>query len=139
MAFRVFLDANILLDFLLKRPEYDPARQLIAWAVEGRIAAFISPSVVHITGYWLTKVYKSDKAKELLLSLLADIRVIDIGHVTTINALFSKMVDLEDAMQYYTAIQHQIDYFVSRDKVLQKASIPLLPVCSPEEFLEYNQ
>ena len=139
MAFRVFLDANILLDLTLNRPGYEPARRLIEWAVEGKIEAYITPAVVHIVGYWLTKVYKSAVAKDLLLSLLADVQVIDIGHETTISALHSKMVDIEDALQYYTAIHHRLDYFLSRDKGLQKAAIPSLPVCSPEEFLKYNQ
>ena len=139
MAFRIFLDANILLDFTLKRPAYESARQLIAWAVEGRVEAFVTPAVVHITGYWLTKVYKADMAKKLLLSLLADIQVIDIGHETTIHALHSKMIDIEDALQYYTALHHRLDYFISRDKGLQKAAIPILPVYSPEDFLKYNQ
>lgn len=138
MAFRVFLDANILLDFTLKRPGYEPARRLIEWAVEGRVEAYITPAVVHIVGYWLTKAYKSAVAKELLLALLADIQVIDIGHETTLNALHSKMADIEDALQYYTALHHRLDYFLSRDKGLLKTAIPSLPVCTPEEFLKNN-
>ncbi len=138
MAFRIFLDANILLDFTLKRNEYESSRKLMEWAVRGRVQAFITPSIVHIAGYWLTKAYGHAKAKELLLTLLADIQVIDIGHEITINALHSKMTDREDALQYYTAIHHKLDYFITRDKGLQKAAIPVLPVCSPEEFLESN-
>jgi predicted nucleic acid-binding protein len=138
MAFRIFLDANILLDFTLKRTEYENARKLIEWAVKGRVQAYITPSIVHIAGYWLTKAYGPGKAKELLLTLLADIQVIDIGHEITINALLSKIVDIEDALQYYTALHHKLDYFITRDKGLRKAAIPGLPVFSPEEFLEDN-
>lgn len=139
MAFRIFLDANMILDFALQRPEYESARQLIGRVVEGKVEAFVTPAVVHIAGYWLTKAYKSGIAKEILLSLLADIQVIDIGHETTINALHSKMTDIEDALQYYTALHHRLDYFISRDKGLQKAAIPSLPVCSPATFLKYDQ
>jgi predicted nucleic acid-binding protein len=139
MAFRIFLDANILLDFTLKRDDYGNARKLIEWAVKGRVQGFITPSIVHITGYRLTKAYGHVKAKELLLALLADIQVIDIGHEITINALFSRIADIEDALQYYTALHHKLDYFITRDKVLRKAAIPILPVFSPEEFLEANK
>src|ERR1700761_358138 len=48
MAFRVFLDANILLDFALKRPEYESARKLIEWVVEGRVEAYVTPSIIHV-------------------------------------------------------------------------------------------
>lgn len=136
MAFRIFLDANILLDFTLKREAYPVARKILEQAVNGQVQAFITPSIVHIVGYWLTKAYGNTKAKELLLTLLADVTVIDIDHEITLAALHSKIKDIEDALQYYTAIHHKVDYFISRDKDLQKVSIPPLPVYTPDEFLK---
>lgn len=136
MASRVFLDANILLDFTLKREAYPVARKLIELAIKGQIQAFITPSIVHIVGYWLTKAYGNARAKELLLTLLADVRVVDINHEITITALHSKIKDIEDALQYYTAIHHKVDIFISRDKDLQRAAIPTLPVYAPDEFLK---
>jgi predicted nucleic acid-binding protein len=136
MAFKIFLDANVLLDFTLKRKDYEVSRVLIEFAVGGRVQAFITPSIIHIAGHWLTKAYGSPKAKELLLTLLADIQIIDIGHEITLNALHSKMNDIEDAMQYYTALHHKLDYFISRDKGLKKSAIAVLPVFSPEEFIK---
>ncbi len=136
MASRVFLDANILLDFILKREAYPVARKIMELAINGQIQAFITPSIVHIVGYWLTKAYGNAKAKELLLTLLADVGVIDIGHEITLTALHSKIKDIEDALQYYTAIHHKVDIFISRDKDLQKAAIPTLPVYTPDEFLK---
>lgn len=136
MASRVFLDANILLDFTLKREGYEPSKKILEAAIKGRLKAFITPSIVHIVGYWLTKAYGNAKAKELLLALLADVTVIDITHTITLNALHSKIKDIEDALQYYTAIDHELDYFITQDKELQKESIPALPVYSPEEFLK---
>ena len=135
MASKVFLDANILLDFTLKRDEYEQSRKIIEVAVNGTIQAFITPSIVHIAGYWLTKAYGNAKAKELLLTLMADVTVIDLPHEIVLNALHSKITDIEDALQYYTAVHHKLDYFISRDKQLQKQSIPGLPVYTPAEFL----
>ncbi|MEO7529981.1 MAG: PIN domain-containing protein [Sediminibacterium sp.] len=135
MAFKVFLDANILLDFILKREDYEQSKTIIELAVSGDIQAFITPSIVHIVGYWLTKSYGNAKAKELLLTLLADVTVIDLPHEIAVNALHSKINDIEDALQYYTAIHHKLDYFISRDKQLQKQSIPVLSVYTPDEFL----
>ena len=136
MASKVFLDANILLDFALKRDNYKVAKQIISLAITRNIQAFITPSIVHIVGYWLTKAYGSTKAKELLLTLLADVQVIDISHEITLTALHSKITDIEDALQYYTAIHHKLDYFISRDKALQKTAIPVLPIYTPDEFIK---
>ena len=135
MAYKVFLDANILLDFTLKRNEYEQSKQIIEKVIGGTIHAFITPSIIHIVGYWLTKVYGNVKAKEILLTLMADVTVIDLPHEHVLNALHSKITDIEDALQYYTAIHHKLDYFVSRDVQLQKQSMPLLPVCTPQELL----
>ena len=136
MASRVFLDANVLLDFTLKRASYEVSRRLISLIVDGQLQGYITPSIVHIIGYWLTKSYGSNKARELILLLLADIRVIDMNHEVTLNALHSKITDIEDALQYYTALHHKLDYFISMDKKLQKSSIPNLPVFTPEQFLK---
>ncbi len=135
MAFKVFLDANVLLDFLLQRENADPAKKIIERAVEGKIAACISPSILHIAGYWLSKEYGAAKAKQLLTTLLADVRIIDCDHDTATMALQSAISDIEDALQYFTAINHRLTHFISSDKKLKKAAIPQLPVCTPEEFL----
>ena len=135
MASKVFLDANILLDFTLKRDEYEQSKQIIELVINGTIQAFFTPSIIHIVGYWLTKAYGNAKAKEMLLTLMADVTVIDLPHEIVLNALHSKITDIEDALQYYTAIHHKLDYFVSRDKQLQKQSIPILPVYTPQDLL----
>ena len=136
MASRVFLDANIILDFTLKRESYQVAREIMNLVVNGQVQAFVTPSIIHIIGYWLTKEYGNAKAKELLLTILSDVTIIDINHDITITALHSKIKDIEDALQYYTAIHHNMDFFISRDKELQKEAIPALPVYSPLEFLK---
>ena len=63
------------------------SQKIIELVVEGRIHAYITPSIVHILGYWLSKAYGTVKAKEILLTLLIDIQVIDISHEITVNAL----------------------------------------------------
>jgi predicted nucleic acid-binding protein len=135
MASKIFVDANVLLDFSLKRDNYSVSKQLIKLIIDGELQAFITPSIVHITGYWLTKAYGADKAKQILLQLLTDIQVIDCNHAVAINALNSKMTDIEDALQYYTALHHKINFFITEDKDLQKLAIPNLPVYSSQDFL----
>lgn len=135
MAFKVLLDANVLLDFMLKRADYGTAKTLLQLAIQRKVQAFVTPSILHITAYWLTKAYGSPKAKELLLTLLSDVQVIDASHEMAVAAIHSKIGDIEDALQYYTAIHHKLDYVISRDRALQKAALPSLPVLSPEEIV----
>jgi predicted nucleic acid-binding protein len=136
MASKIFINANVLLDFTLKRAHYAGAKQIFELAVNGQVYAFITPSIVHIAGYWLTKAYGLMEAKDISLTLLAEVHVIDITHGITLIALHSKISDIEDALQYYTAIHHSVDYFILEDKKLQKESIPVLPVYTPKEFIK---
>jgi len=139
MASKVFLDANILLDLTLKRKGYNEAKEIFNLAVNSYIKIYITSSIVTITGHWLTKAYGASKAKEILLTLLIDVSVIDTPHEIVLMALHSKINDIEDSLQYYTAIENKLDYFISRDIKLKKESIPALPVVSPLELLkEFN-
>jgi predicted nucleic acid-binding protein len=139
MAFRVFLDAGVLLDFTLKRERYAAARRLIEWMMEGRVEAYVTPAVIQETARWLKKAYGGGSAKELILALLADVIVIDGGHTVAVSALHSDMGDMDEALSYYTALHHKLDYFITRDEDLPRAAIPVLPVCTPEEFIIKNQ
>jgi len=136
MAFKVFLDANILLDLTLQREQYSVSKKILELASDGSLQLFITPAIVHVIAYWLTKAYGKQKTKELILSLLTDVKVIDANHEVVINAVYSKMDDIEDALQYFTAMQHKLDYFLTRDKLLKKMGIPALPVYTPEDFLK---
>jgi predicted nucleic acid-binding protein len=132
----IFLDANIILDQALKRsPHYDLTRQLFQCIVRNEYRAFTSPSIIHIIGYWLKKVYGITDARNILLTLLNDVRVLEQNHEIAIQALHSTIPDIEDALQYHTAIHHKIDCFVSRDNALRKMQSTVLPIVTPEELL----
>jgi predicted nucleic acid-binding protein len=135
MASKVFADANLLLDFTLKRENYEAAREMICHSIDGVIQIYITPYVLHIAAYWTTKTYGSAKSKLILLALLADVQIIDCDHATALVAINSNMNDIEDALQYYTALKFGMDYFISSDKNLKKTAIPQLPVYTAAEFL----
>lgn len=139
MAYRVFLDVSVLLDFTLKGGGYDTSRELMAWAVNGRIQAYVTPAVLQEAGRRLRQVYGPDQAKRLLLALVAEVSVIDSGHTVVVSALHSAMSDREEALSYYTALNHRLDYFITQDKKLCSVAVPTLPVCTPEEFLISNR
>jgi hypothetical protein len=62
--------------------------------------------------------------------------MIDTPKEIVIQSLHSKMNDIEDALQYYTAMHHKIPYFISNDKKLKKESINTLPVYTSSEFVK---
>ena len=40
---------------------------------------------------------------------MADVTVIGLPHEIVLNALHSKITDIEDALQYYTAVHHKLE------------------------------
>jgi len=136
MAFKIFLDANTVLDFALQRSGYEPCKTVISWAEQGRITGLVSPTVVQICSYWIGKAYGVTKAKEIMIALLTSIRAVDTPHETVLKALHVSMNDIEDALLYYTALHHAADFVISNDKAFQKVALPSLPVVSPKHFID---
>src|SRR5882757_2744633 len=116
MAFRIFLDAGVLLDLTLKREGYAAARQLMAWVVSGRVQAYVTPAAVQETARRCKEAYGAERAKELLLALLAEVQVIDTSHTIAVSAVLSTTYNMEDAISYYTALHHKLDYFITGNK-----------------------
>lgn len=139
MAFKVFLDANVILDFALKRTAYEQGKMIIAWIEGGKITGFVSPTVIQIASYWIAKAYGVAKAKEIITALLASVRTVDTPHEVVLQAFHSSMQDMEDALLYYTALYHGMDYVVSQDRAFQRVALPSLPVISPSGLINLGR
>lgn len=135
MAFKVFLDVNLVLDFVLKRKGYEEAKFIFNHLEDGYFMAFVSPTVVQICSYWIAKAHGVPKTKEIMTALLSFASVIDTAHDQVIAALHSSMSDIEDSLLYYTALQHKLDVIISNDKHFQSVALPNLPVLSPQDFI----
>lgn len=140
MASKVFLDANLLLDFTTNRESFYIADQIILAGINREILLYTSPAVLHITAYYTSRIYTNQETKQIILTLINDVQVIDCDHATALIAINSSIDDIEDALQYYTALKFGLEYFISSDKKMKKAAIPQLPVYTASEFLaELNQ
>ena len=113
---RVFVDVNIILDLLCGRGDfYAPAAELFTLSETGKIELYTSALAFAITFYVLRKSLGNlaarnslRKLKLLLRTLPVNERIIDLG----LNSDFS---DYEDALQYFTAREHGISVFLTRN------------------------
>lgn len=133
MVSKVFLDVNVLLDFLLKRKDFESAQQILLSAKTREIKVYVSPSIIQTSSYYLQRSFNTETCKLLLSELLKIVMVIEASQETIQQALNSAMNDIEDAIHYYTAIKHKMDYLISSDKDFQKAALTNLPILSAEE------
>ncbi|MGI8597752.1 MAG: type II toxin-antitoxin system VapC family toxin [Chitinophagaceae bacterium] len=136
MAFKVFLDANILIDITLSRPKAEAARAILQAGIDGKADLYTTPSVLQITAYFTAAQFSRRQTKEILLTLLNDVKFIDCDHNTALIALSNgEIEDTEDALQYFTALKNRMDFFISSDKKLKKAALPQLPVYTADQIL----
>ncbi len=134
MAPKIFIDTNIIIDFLEQRSfELNATNTLFKLIEENYISGFISESVVttalYITGF-----------ENRILRLLGIIQIICIENDAIENALKSNFKDKEDAILYHGALDKKIDYFITRNKKdFVKFSLKQLPLLTPKELLNKIQ
>lgn len=139
MVFKIFLDANFILDFLLKRKGYGIAVQLLLLTKKRQLLAFTNPSIIQTVSFYLQKDFDSLTAKSLLIELLKVVNIVETNLNTISKALNSPIKDIEDAIHYYTVLDHQIDYLITNDIDFLKLDGTVLNIKTPEEFLKLLQ
>lgn len=124
MAMRVFLDTNVVMEFFGHRTFFEDCRRIMEVAFQGGIDACLSAGGVYTLTYLLGidlkkrnihEPDKSEKVRDILKDLLTNyINVVDISNEVIETALNDVTFhDLEDAYQYYCAIENECDAIVT--------------------------
>ena len=132
---RLLIDTNIIIDLLSKRKGfYEESARLFSRADKKELCLAISSLTFANTNYILTKLKSAKEAREILRKFKVLVEVLSLDDKITQLALSDDdFLDFEDGLQYYSAIENQIDVIITRNKKDFKNSI--LPVLTAEEFL----
>lgn len=138
MAYKIFLDINIIIDFFQKeRPLHKEAKELFYHIDDGNITAYFSESVINTTAYILRKDLSKQDLVHRLDVLNAQIIILPCSNKIVHNAYKRVQNDLEDAVLYQLALEHELDYFVTSDvKDFQKIGSASLPVITSKELIK---
>lgn len=126
---KLFIDTNIVIDLLAKRePFYAQAATLFSMADRGKIKLFVSALSFANTNYILLREMKAETARLILRKLKLLVEVTDLNEKILELALNdSDFKDFEDAIQYYSAIENDIDIIITRNlKDFKRSKIPVL-------------
>lgn len=105
-------------------------------ASQNRLTLSISGGCLSTLIYLIYDIYKLEQAKERLLHFVSACKVLSGGKTEFMHAMESDFSDKEDGLQYFVALQHHCDYFISRNVRDYKNAVARLPVYSPETFVE---
>lgn len=131
---RIFVDTNIVLDLLQKRDEfYSDAQDLFTMADKKEIKLYISALTIANTHYLLSKFYNLNEVRKILLKFKVLVEVLAVNDKIIDLSLASDFNDFEDGIQYYTAIENNMDLILTRNKKDFKNSN--LPVLTAREYL----
>jgi len=137
MAYKIFLDINILIDLLdNKRSNHSDAVSLMNYAEASACYALVTESVLNTTAYLIRKDYPPAKLRQLFNHLLAFVELIPVTTLIYTSGLQRTINDVEDAILYAAALHASVDYFITDDtKDFKKLEIPALPIMTAKDFL----
>ena len=132
---QVFVDTNILLDYLFERKGfYKNAEKLFDYCAMRNIKVNISSLSVATIAYLLSKKFRINEVKEQLEILYGFANILPFNKRIIFLAHQSSFKDLEDAFQYFTTKEHHIPFLVTRN--IKDFAVDDLSVLSPQQFLE---
>lgn len=100
----VFLDTNVLLDFLLKREDYAEAREILTMGYQGKLLLYVSSLSFSNIAYITRKTFRGNALYEVFQGLRELVNVSKVDSVTIDKAIALRAADFEDALQYYSAL-----------------------------------
>ena len=130
---KLFLDSDIILDAVLKRPGFVvPAMNIINLLRQREFKAVTSSVAFVNVNYFLDKFDRDNKLK-LLTGIRSIVSIAKVDEEIIDLSLNSGLKDFEDAVQYFTAITAKCDAIITRNiKDYRHSTIPVL---TAEQFL----
>ena len=131
---KVFLDANVILDYLTDRqPFADDAETVIEFcASEGHVGKITTLTACNAV-YILSKVIGKQLAEEKIKELIDIVGLVGVDPESVSSNLAASHVDFEDSVQLSEAIKWNAEAIVTRDK--HGFSGSPIPVYSPADFI----
>lgn len=130
---KVFLDTNILLDFITEREGVEEASSILQLGEEGQVSLTTSFLTMANVAYVARKGRNQAELYELMRGLSEMVEVLRMDEKQFQEALSIISTDFEDVLQFVCAKTFECDVIVTRNKKDFKFST--IRILSPEEFL----
>lgn len=129
------IDTNIVIDLLSQRKDfYTDAADLFSQADKKELNLTISSLTFTNTNYILTKLKSPKESREILRKFKVLVELLSLDDKISELALSDESFpDFEDGLQYYSAIENEVDIIVTRNKKDFKNS--KLPILTAKEYL----
>ena len=112
---RLFLDTNILIDYIDNRAGADDAEQIFACGFSGEAQLYAS-SLTFANMAYIIKGRTQQEKYDALNLMAGVVEIIDLRKQEVIAAISQPVKDFEDMLQYQCAKTAGCDYIVTNDR-----------------------
>lgn len=133
---KIFVDTNIVIDLLSRRePFFEETAELFSLADKKQIEIYVSSLTIANTSYALLRQMDSNKAKSILRKLRLILKILPLDDKIIGLALNDETFsDFEDGLQYFTAIEDDQKFIITRN--LKDFKNSKLPTMTAKQFIE---
>ena len=130
---RIFLDTNILIDYIDNRAGADNAEQIFACGFSGEALLFASALSFANIAYIIKRLTQEEKY-DALSQMANVVEIVDLRKQEVIAAIAQPVKDFEDMLQYHAAMAANCSHIITRNE--QHFPKNGIMVLSPTVFLQ---
>ncbi len=138
MADKILIDTNVCLDVILYRQPFAiPAARVFELVEHGKLEGFVAAHSFDTMFYIIRKATNSTKALSLIKLIRKQVNVGVVNSKVIDEALEAGWPDIEDAIQYFCALNNKCKYIITRNSKNYKAvDDQSVTVINPLDFLD---
>jgi len=111
---KIYIDTNIFFDIILDRDLKNISIKKLEKYLE-KSCIYMSVLSIHII-YYVLKIKPNTQTHEKIKKLIKLINIVPLTTSITIKSIEKFTVDFEDTLQYYSALDNNCNYILTRDK-----------------------
>ena len=133
----VMIDTNVILDDILSRePHRVNAGKIMELVTGQQILGYITANTLTDIYYLIEKHRGWRLAREAVKKILRTLQIIAVNGDDCERAIYSPMLDFEDALVVFCAAKAELDYIVTNDRGFLADTNLLVPAINPADFLK---
>lgn len=133
---KILIDTNIVIDYaLIRLPFYDDADRIFSVIEQKKLEGYISATTFTDIFYILKKPRGKEWTLNFLKQLLTMYNISTVDERVIKQALLNNYKDIEDDVQYYTALFNNLDGIVTRNPKDYPQNSPI-EIFAPQQLLK---
>ncbi|MEO1098179.1 MAG: PIN domain-containing protein [Bacteroidota bacterium] len=131
---RLFLDTNVVIDLLGERLPFYNSIAVIASMSDRKEVELVISALSFSTVYYVLSKYENPTIVRLKLSKIKTLsKISDLTDLIIEKGLISNFSDIEDSLQYHSALEKNCDIIITRNaKDFKRSELPLM---TADEYL----